>query len=217
MPSILIDLRIGDTHTNFFKSEIGVRQGDVLSPNFFKIFVNDFPSYLSKCPDPVNVNGNHLQYLMYADDIVLLSTSSEGLQQRLDGVYRFCKDWCLDLNVSKTKILIFNKAGRLLKENLCFGDEYLECLRHYRYLGVYFSASGIYNYGQQDIFNKARKASFKLTKLVTSAEPSIKTSLHLYDHLIKPIVLHGSEIWGVFKTNTKACKKEENFLFPFIV
>ena len=49
-------VRIGDTHTNVFKSEIGVRQGDVLNPNFFKIFVNDLPSYLSKCPDPANVN-----------------------------------------------------------------------------------------------------------------------------------------------------------------
>ena len=65
-------------------------------------------------------------------------------------------------------------------------------------------------------FNKVRKASFKVTKLITSAEPSIKTSLHLYDHLIKPILLYGSEIWGVFKTNSKVCKKDETFLFPFI-
>ena len=154
---------------------------------------------------------------MYADDIVLLSTFLEGLQQRLDGLYRFCKDWCLDLNVSKTKISFLHKAGRLLKENLCFGDECLECLQHYRYLGVYFSASGIFNYGQQDIFNKARKASFKLTKLVTSAGPSIKTSLHLYDHLIKPIVLYGSEIWEVFKTNTKACIKKKISCFHLYI
>ena len=93
-------VRIGDIHSNFIKSEIGVRRGDVLSPNFFKIFVNDLPSYLSECPDPVNVNDNHLQSLIYAAGIVLLSTSSKGLQQRLDGLYRFCKDWCLDLNVS---------------------------------------------------------------------------------------------------------------------
>ena len=146
-------VRIGDTHTIFFKSEIGVRQGDVLGPNFFKIFVYNLPSYLSECPDPVNVNGNHLQYLVSADDIVLLSKSSEGFQQRLDGLYRFCKDWCLDLNVSKTKEKKNNKAGRLLKENLCFGEEYLECLQRYWYLGMYFSASGIFNYGQQDIFN----------------------------------------------------------------
>ena len=48
------------------------------------------------------------------------------------------------------------------------------------------------------IFNKARKASFKETKLITSAEPSIKTRLHLYDRLIKPILLNGSKNLGYF-------------------
>ena len=81
---------------------------------------------------------------------------------------------------------------------------------------MYFSASGIFSYGQNDIFNKARKATFKVTKLITSAEPSVKTSLHLYDHLIKPILLYGCEIWGVFKTNSKAYKKDDTFLFPSI-
>ena len=209
-------VRIGENRSNFFKSDIGVRQGDVLSPNLFKFFINDLPSSLSECLDPVNVNGNTLQCLMYADDIVLLSTSSEGLQQRLNILNEFCKEWCLDLNVSKTKILIFNKAGKLIKDTLYYSDECLECVQHYRYLGVYFSASGMFNYGQNDIFNKARKATFKVTKLITSAEPSVRTSLHLYDHLIKPILLYGSEIWGVFKTNSKACKKDESFLFPSI-
>ena len=103
-----------------------------------------------------------------------------------------------------------------MKDKLFFGNEYLECVQHYRYLGVYFSSSGLFNYGQQDIFDKARKASFKVTKIITSAEPSIKTSLHLYDHLIKPILLYGSEIWGVFKTNSKVCKRDEAFLFQSI-
>ena len=89
-------------------------------------------------------------------------------------------------------------------------------VRHYRYLGVYFSASGNFNYGQDDIFKKSMKASFKLTKLLTSGEPSIKTSFHLYDHLIKPIVLYGSEIWGIFRTNSAACKKNSAFLFEEI-
>ena len=58
-----------------------------------------------------------------------------------------------------------------------FDDKCLENVRHYRYLGVYFSASGNFNYGQDDIF---KKASFKLTKLITSGEPSINNSLHFY-------------------------------------
>ena len=99
----------------FFTSGKGVRQGDVLSPNLFKIFINDFPNYLSECKDPVNINNNVLQCLMYADDIVLFSTSLEGLHQRLNELNQFCKEWCLDLNVSKTKILIFNKGGKLIK------------------------------------------------------------------------------------------------------
>lgn len=74
-------------------------------------------------------------------------------------------------------------------------------------------ASGTFNYGQNDIFNKARKPTFKVTKIITSAEPSVRTRLHLNDHLIKPILLYGSEIWGVFKTNSKACKKGEIFYY----
>ena len=82
-------VRLGDSRTNFCKSNIRVRQGDVLSPNLFNFFINDLPSYLSGCLDPVNVNGNILQFLMYADDIDLFSTSSAGLQQRLNALLCF--------------------------------------------------------------------------------------------------------------------------------
>ena len=181
-------VRLGDSRTKIFKSNIGVRQGGVLSPSLFKNFITDLPSYLLGCLGPVHVYGNILLCLMYADSIVLFLKSSAGLPQRLNALHCFCKEWCLDLNVSKTKILIFNNVGTLIKDNLFFCNENLECVKHYRYLGVYFSASELFDYGQQDIFDKARKASFKVTKIVTSAEPSIKTSLHFYDHVIKPIL-----------------------------
>ena len=153
---------------------------------------------------------------MYADDIVILSSSREGLQRRLDKLESFCKDWCLDVNIDKTKVLIFNKTGKLMKDEFKFDNNTLECVKHYRYLGVYFSVSGIFNFVQDDIYKKASKASFKLTKLVSSSEPSINTSLHLFDHLIKPIVLYGSEIWGMFKTNSSACMRDDGFAFQNI-
>jgi hypothetical protein len=54
---------------------------------------------------------------MYAEDIILLSKSAKGLQKKLDILNTYCKDWCLTVNTSKTKILIFNNVGRLLKHS----------------------------------------------------------------------------------------------------
>ena len=101
---------------------------------------------------------------MYADDLVLLSTTAAGLQEKLNKLRNLCHDWCLEVNVTKTTVLIFSKAGRLLDDKFYFDWNCLENVRHYSYLGVHFSVSGVFNYAQDDIFFKnSIKASFKLT------------------------------------------------------
>ena len=42
------------------------------------------------------------------------------------------------------------------------------------------------------------KAYFKLKKCFEHHKPKIKTILHVFDHTVKPVLLHGSEIWGIF-------------------
>ena len=97
-------VKINDKLTEFFATKLGVKQGD----NLFKIFINDLPSYLSNTKDPVILDNSPIHCLMYADDIVLLSKSAEGMQEKLDNLSAFCTDWCLDINIKKTKILVFN-------------------------------------------------------------------------------------------------------------
>ena len=112
--------------------------------------MNDLPSYLSNTSDPVN--GKDVHCLMYADDIILLSKSAKGLQEKLDihVLNIYCKDWCLTVNTSKTKILIFNKAGRLIKHSFRYGNENIECVSNCNYLGIWFSSSGFYSYAQNE-------------------------------------------------------------------
>ena len=42
------------------------------------------------------------------------------------------------------------------------------------------------------------KVYFKLKKCFEHHKPKVKTILHVFDHTVKPVLLYGSEIWGIF-------------------
>jgi hypothetical protein len=78
-------IKIGNKLTPPFKPEIGVRQGDVLSPNIFKIFLNDFSKLIDEeSIGHATLSGKKISSLLYADDLVLLSDNQKGLQNKLD-------------------------------------------------------------------------------------------------------------------------------------
>ena len=58
------------------------------------------------------------------------------------------------------------------------------------------------SYAQDELYKNSLKAYFKLQKDFLSLNPKPKTSIHIFDHTIKPIVLYGCEIWGTFNSNT---------------
>ena len=68
-----------------YKSERGVKQGDVLSPLLFNFYIDDLvQAFNNNATHPVSIGNTSLSILLYADDIVLLSESKSGLQQCLD-------------------------------------------------------------------------------------------------------------------------------------
>ena len=50
--------------------------------------------------------------LLYADDLVLLSETKEGLQNSLNALKKFTKDWFMEVNPKKTKCLEFARGGK---------------------------------------------------------------------------------------------------------
>ena len=113
----------------------------IFRPNLFKIFINDLPKYLQETPDFVSLNGRPVHFLMYADDVILLSKTAAGLQSKIDILNHYCEDWCLNVNTSKTKMLVFNKAGRHYRLNFKINHVPLESVNEYKYLGIHFCAS----------------------------------------------------------------------------
>jgi hypothetical protein len=82
---------------------------------------------------------------MYADDLIILSETAEGLQSSLSKLSTYCEEWGLQVNVKKTKSMIFNNTGRLIPINLKYNYNEIEYVRSYSYLDVNFSISGSFN------------------------------------------------------------------------
>ena len=54
-----------------------VRQDDNLSPNLFKFYVNDLVDSFELVDDPVFLSNYPISSMLYADDLILLSTSGK--------------------------------------------------------------------------------------------------------------------------------------------
>lgn len=67
--------------------------------------------------DPITINNTNVSCLMYADDIVLISESAKGLQNCLNKLSKYCDIWNLSVNIDKSKVIIFNKSGRVIKKD----------------------------------------------------------------------------------------------------
>ena len=99
-----------------------------------------------------------------------------------------------DIYIKKTKILVFNTAGKHLSHKFVLQNNDLECVSRYKYLGIWFNNSGSFNFAQNELYQKALKALFKLKSDFLVHNPEGKTSIHVFDHTIKPILLYGCEI-----------------------
>ena len=58
----------------------GLKQGDILSPMLFNIYINDLPEIFDQPCDPVSLGNRNISCLLYADDLVIISKTATGLQ-----------------------------------------------------------------------------------------------------------------------------------------
>ena len=119
---------------------------------------------------------------------------SPEIKKKLNNLEKFCSDWFFQVNINKTKVVVFNKSGKISKEEFFFKENKLETVHSYSYLGLQLSASGSFTLARANLFNKGLKAYFRLVKDILSFQPSVNTSIHIFDHTVKPVLLYDSDI-----------------------
>ena len=109
-----------------FKVSNGVRQGGVLSPKLFNIFIEDLSNLLKSVKVGCFMNGTCFNHLFYADDAILLAPTPEALQRLIDICCDFADRNEMQYNVSKSCCIAFVPSQyeninvpQLFLENLC--------------------------------------------------------------------------------------------------
>jgi hypothetical protein len=115
--------------------------------------------------------------------------TADGLQMCIDKLYNYCTKWGLQINMKKTKSVVFNKTGKLHDTIFNVNNVPIERAKGYKYLGVYVSSSGSSAEAKEDLYKRGLKPLLKFKKSFNLYKPKIKTLLHIFDHTVKPVLL----------------------------
>lgn len=179
--------------------QLGVNQGGNASPTLFRTYLADLGEYLTKHVG-LCISNIIIAHLLWADDLVLISDSELGLQKQLNGLHKFCSTNLMIVNELKTKVLVF---GTQQKANVRFNGEFIEQVESYKYLGnilttVHSCRGDIFSKNYEYLSGQSRKAMYSIKKRLKSAgQLPPRIQIHLFENLVRPILLYGSDVWGV--------------------
>ena len=97
--------------SEMFAVSNGVRQGGILSPLFFNVYMDGLSDILCRTECGCTMGGRMLNHLMYADDLVLLSPSAKGLQRLVDICAAYGDIHDIKFNHAKTVCMYLPSKG----------------------------------------------------------------------------------------------------------
>ena len=133
-------VRWGNTISSSFKVGNGVKQGGILSPVLFNIYIDKLSIALNDTAIGGKIGGQLLNHLCYSDDMCLISISSSGMQQLLNVYHSFSIEHSLLYNETKSYSLCFkHNSIKFERSGFYLGEMLIPKVTQYKYLGVIIS------------------------------------------------------------------------------
>ena len=181
-------IKVGTKLGQSFTTNVGLRQGDPLSP---LLFIADLVFAFKTNCDPPSLYDLPIPSIQFADDICIFSTSLQGIRNSINTTLQYCQANKLTVNISKSCYTAYNTSNSnhqpIIIEGKALPYDANPC-----YLGLCLSGS---KYDLNSVMlKKASRAAFALSSMLDSTA-SATTINKLFNQFIEPILLYGAEQW----------------------
>ena len=192
-------VRINDQLGEEFAVTRGLRQGCVLSPLLFSLYINSLVSELKHRDCGVRCGGMLVSSLLFADDTVLLAESAEDMKRSLQCLQSWCEEWSVEINVEKSAMMHMRKR-RVNRCSVTFeiGVDEIPWVCSYKYLGCvvdeFLDCSSM-------VEHRVKLGSQALGAWLRRCHESVgevngRSFLQLLQSLVESVLLYGAEVWG---------------------
>lgn len=230
-------VRVQNDTTDAFQIKNGVKQGCVLAPFLFNIFMTGFLIIIDSRLQSRGIGVNYrfdgglnntkrlksktltlkkyVSELQYADDCAILAHSANELQDMIQVFSEVYTLLGLKINTQKSKILMHNK--QIIDEgniDVMLGVETIENVERFKYLGGYLTNDGSLDIELQQRLQNACISINKLNKRVyKNKDITENVKCQVFKSITLPTLLYGCESWVLYR---KQIKQLENFQQRFL-
>ena len=177
----------------WFRTTVGVRQGCLLSPTLFNIFLERIMSdALEEHDGKVSIGGRNITNLRFADDIDALAEEEQELEALVESLDKTCTRYKIEISAEKTKLMT-NSANGIQREIKVKGQK-LGTVTSFKYLGAVVSDDG----SQPEVLSRIAQATAALTKLKPIWRDNsipLGSKVKLMRSLVISIYLYACESW----------------------
>ena len=136
-------VRWNHTLSEPFTVSNGVRQGGILSPHLFNVYIDELSYTLNATPAGCKLNALRVNHLLYADDVVLLAPSPSAMQILLNTCSEFARNNELKYNVKKSVSMCIKPKWlkNMVLPDLMLDNNVLQRVYSHKYIGMFLQDS----------------------------------------------------------------------------